>query len=172
MIWINWSIVSSKGFEGFNCCVCFYIENNKNWIFVNDFNDSSFYGTTQKCLTNDSNVSQFSTPFEIAIKLKNSLDFGPNLYLKVLSFDSRNRLISESYGLVEIPIQRGRHSAIVNTWKPFIGNRMARMKQFFIGCVPIVHNFHTDSTQLNVRLNELFLNDIKTFNLILDKNSQ
>ena len=97
------------------------------------------------------------------MKSKNTndlLDLGPTLYLKVLSFDYRNRLISESYGLVEIPIRRGRHSLVVNTWKPFIDNRLERMKQFFIGCAPNIHNFHYDSTQLNVRIKEYFLEKI------------
>ena len=85
--------------------------------------------------------------------INNSLDFMPTLYLKVLSFDCRNRLISESYGLVEIPITRGKHSLIINTWKPIIENRLQRMKQFFIGCVPSIDNFHYESTQLIVRIN-------------------
>ena len=153
--------VSSKGFESFNTCICFYIESNKNWSFVSDSSDSSFYGTTQKCWTNDSDISLFSTPLEIVIKWKNSndwLDFGPTLYLKVLSFDYRNRLISESYGLVEIPVRSGRHSLTVNTWKPFIDNRLERMKQLFIGCVPTIHNFHYDSIQLNVRIKSFEIN--------------
>src|SRR5882724_11278350 len=87
------STVSAKDFNSWNLCVCFYVESNKNWIFVNDLNETSFYGTTQKCWTNSNDISFFSTPFQIKIKCNsiNSIDFRPILYIKVLSFDYWNR---------------------------------------------------------------------------------
>ena len=156
--------VSANGFDSCNSCVCFYIENNKNWSFSSDSDESSYYGTTAKCWTNDKNISYFSTPFQIQIKLNNSdhlSDLRPILYLKVLSYDYWNRLVSESYGFVEIPIRTGRHSSTVKMWKPLIDTPLERMKQFFIGCTPIVHQIHKDLTQISVNLVHLFTkNDI------------
>ncbi|CAG2100532.1 unnamed protein product [Medioppia subpectinata] len=141
-------VVSAKAFNCHNSCVCFYVESHKNWTFVNDLNESSFYGTTQKCWTNDTDLSLFSTPFQIQIKFNETnvtTDLRPILYIKVLSFDFWNRLVSESYGFVELPIRPGKHRLVINTWKPFTDNRLEKMRQFFIGCAPLVHNIHKDS---------------------------
>ncbi|XP_054166970.1 tectonic-like complex member MKS1, partial [Oppia nitens] len=169
---INGTIELAKGFNCSHSCVCFYIESNKDWSFVNNLNESSLYWTTHKCRTNGSDVSLFSTPFQIEIKfteIQSIDDLRPILYMKVLSFDYWNRLIGESFGFAELPVKPGRHNLVVSTWKPYIGDRVQRLKEFFIGCTPVVNNLHKDFTnKLNRCTNNYGLESQSSGSLVVD----
>ena len=152
-------LVSAEAFDSHNSCVCFYIESDKDWNFV-DVDDSCFYGTTHKCLANSSDIAFFSNPFQVCLKLSPKTDLSdvrPILYLKVLSFNYQNFLTSESFGLLEIPMAKGKHRFVINTWKPFLKNRLEQMKQHFLGCAPVVNQLHTDSTHIQVSLDRVVI---------------
>ncbi|CAG2162093.1 unnamed protein product [Oppiella nova] len=172
LVMINGTIVSTRGFNCHKSCVSFYIESHKTWSFVTELNESSFYGMTHKCCANGNDVSLFSTPFQIQIKLNETNvleDLRPILYFKVLSFDYWNRLISESYGFAELPVRPGRHSLVINTWKPYADNRLDKMRQYFTGCAPLVHHLHKDSTQPNNKCtNNYGLNSESSGSVALD----
>jgi hypothetical protein len=128
----------AQNFDAYNLCVCFYIEADQNWKFINNLNDF-FYGTTQKCFLNNNDFAFFSTPFETQLKYENQnifMDKWPLLYLKVLSFDYWNRSIAESYGFVELPKKIGRYSLTIKTWKLYSNNPLNKMRHFFLGSLP------------------------------------
>lgn len=144
--------VSAKDFDSCNCCVCYYMEGDKEWHFA-QAGQSCLFGSTPKCVADSGDVCFFSNPFQVYLKLDANTDWSnvrPILYLKVLSFSFQNFLTSESFGLLEIPITRGRHSFAINTWKPFVRNRLQLMRQYFMGCVPVAHQMNLDSTLIDV----------------------
>lgn len=131
--------MSAQDFNCKNLCICYFVKCENNWICFNGINDDLFYGVTNKCYTNKHDFACFSSLFEIQLQCDFNIwhdifiNKWPILYLKVLSIDYWNRLISESYGYVEVPKKPGRYSISVTTWKSHSTHIVDKLKNFFIG---------------------------------------
>jgi len=143
---VHGEVVKAENFEYDNLHIEYFVDVPKDWKVGND---QILSGCTASCRTkqiNFTDTAYFCQPFSYELFQTNYRsddevrESWPKIYVHVLASNNWGKMRSEGYGYMNIPSIPGKHTILINCWRPIGGGGydsiLSKMNRLFIGCSP------------------------------------